>query len=131
MYREGVGQCFFVIAQLITPARCAYSYQCCVAQFRCRLDKYTIESLFLIVWCVIQEFHYIWTAPFEAITILVLLASLVKVWALPGFLVVFITLGSQYFYGYKVAANKYKCGKLTSERCDAVHMPECGHSSDV
>ena len=67
-----------------------------------------------------QEFHYIWTAPFEAITILCLLASLVKVWALPGFLVVFITLGSQYFYGYKVAYNKFKCGKLTSERCGSV-----------
>ena len=32
----------------------------------------------------IQEIHYLWTAPFEALAILVLLAALVGVYSLPG-----------------------------------------------
>lgn len=34
----------------------------------------------------IQEIHYLWTAPFEALAILVLLAALVGVYSLPGML---------------------------------------------
>ncbi len=35
-----------------------------------------------------QEIHYLWTAPIEAITILTILTVLVKLWALPAWLIV-------------------------------------------
>jgi hypothetical protein len=42
----------------------------------------------------IQEIHYLWTAPIEAGAILTILAVLVKVYALPGWGVIFIVLRS-------------------------------------
>lgn len=63
-----------------------------------------------------QELHYIWAAPLEAATILALLASMVKVWALPGVGTVTLILLSQYVFGLKTASNKYKQYKLINAR---------------
>ncbi len=44
----------------------------------------------------IQDIHYLWTAPFEALAILTILVVLVKEWALPGWGVVGIIMPMQY-----------------------------------
>jgi ATP-binding cassette, subfamily C (CFTR/MRP), member 1 len=55
----------------------------------------------------IQQLHYLWTAPIEALTILSLLASLTKQYALPGFGIVAIIVPLQYLFGYLTACYKY------------------------
>jgi ATP-binding cassette, subfamily C (CFTR/MRP), member 1 len=63
-----------------------------------------------------QEFHYLWTAPLEAFTILALLASLTKQFAAPGVGVMMIVLPLQYYFGYLIAKNKYTNYKNTQAR---------------
>jgi ATP-binding cassette, subfamily C (CFTR/MRP), member 1 len=63
-----------------------------------------------------QEIHYLWTAPIEAGAILIILAILVGVYALPGWGVIFIVLPAQYFFGWKIIQNKVENGKNTQAR---------------
>uniref|UniRef100_A0A383VW30 Uncharacterized protein n=1 Tax=Tetradesmus obliquus TaxID=3088 RepID=A0A383VW30_TETOB len=62
------------------------------------------------------EIHYLWTAPIEAGAILTILAILVKVYALPGWGVIFIVLPCQYLFGWMIIQNKMKNSKNTQER---------------
>jgi hypothetical protein len=64
----------------------------------------------------VQEFHYLWTAPFEAFTIIALLASLVKKWALPALGIVSVVIFIQYFFGWQIAMNKFKNASNVNER---------------
>lgn len=63
-----------------------------------------------------QEIHYLWTAPIEAGAILIILAILVGVYALPGWGVIMIVLPAQYFFGWKIIQNKVENGKNTQAR---------------
>jgi hypothetical protein len=63
-----------------------------------------------------QEIHYLWTAPIEAGAILTILAVLVRVYALPGWGVVFIVLPCQYLFGWMIIKNKIKNAKNTQAR---------------
>jgi ATP-binding cassette, subfamily C (CFTR/MRP), member 1 len=63
-----------------------------------------------------QEIHYLWTAPIEAGAILIILAILVGVYALPGWGVIMIVLPAQYFFGWKIIQTKVENAKNTQAR---------------
>jgi len=63
-----------------------------------------------------QEIHYLWTAPIEAGAILIILAVLVQVYALPGWAVIGIVLPAQYFFGWKIIKIKMENAKNTQAR---------------
>ena len=62
----------------------------------------------------IQEVHYLWTAPIEAGAILIILAVLVGIYALPGWGVICIVLPMQYVFGWKIIKNKMENSKNTT-----------------
>ena len=64
----------------------------------------------------VQEFHFLWSAPLEAAVLLILLATLVRVWILPAVALVIMILAAQYWFGYHIARNKYKRMRYTDER---------------
>jgi ABC-type multidrug transport system fused ATPase/permease subunit len=66
---------------------------------------------------VLQEFHFLWAAPFEALTILVLVGTDVGWWMLPAFGLVFFVIFIQYYFGWRIAVNKYKNSEYISQRC--------------
>jgi len=70
----------------------------------------------LQVYDGIQQIHYLWTAPIEALVILALLTSLTKMYALPGYVIVFIVVGLQYYFGYLIVKNKKKNAVSVSNR---------------
>jgi len=63
-----------------------------------------------------QELHYLWTAPFEALAILALLASLTFEFATPGVGVLCIVLPLQYYFGFLIAKYKKQNSANTNER---------------
>jgi ATP-binding cassette, subfamily C (CFTR/MRP), member 1 len=65
---------------------------------------------------VLQEFHFLWAAPFEALTILVLVGTDVGWWMLPAFGLVFFVIFIQYYFGWRIAVNKYKNSEYISQR---------------
>jgi hypothetical protein len=73
----------------------------------------------------LQEFHYLWTAPFEAFVIIGLLASLVKKWATPALGIVSIVIFVQYFFGWQIALNKFKNAKNVNERYASLLIDTC------
>ena len=62
------------------------------------------------------EIHYLWTAPIEAGAILTILAVLVRIYALPGWGVIFIVLPCQYLFGWMIIKNKIANSKNTQAR---------------
>lgn len=64
----------------------------------------------------LQEFHFLWTAPIEAATLLILLGTLVHIWILPAVALILVILVSQYFFGYQIAKTKYKSMAYTKQR---------------
>ncbi|KAG1659734.1 hypothetical protein FOA52_006004 [Chlamydomonas sp. UWO 241] len=54
----------------------------------------------------VADIHYLWTAPIEAIAILTILTVLVGKWAAPGWALVAVVMGSQYFFGYRIILHK-------------------------
>ncbi|GFH08791.1 uncharacterized protein HaLaN_03815 [Haematococcus lacustris] len=64
----------------------------------------------------IQDIHYLWTAPIEAMAILTILVVLVKQWALPGWGVVFIVMPCQYLFGWRIILHKKANAANTQER---------------
>ncbi|GIL86269.1 hypothetical protein Vretimale_13733 [Volvox reticuliferus] len=62
------------------------------------------------------EFHYLWTAPFEAAAILALLGYLTKDSMLPGLGVILLVLPLQYFFGYKIIQIKLQNAKHVALR---------------
>jgi ABC-type multidrug transport system fused ATPase/permease subunit len=68
----------------------------------------------------IQEIHYLWGAPVEAIAILALLASLVGIYSLPGVAVVCLVVPLQYYFGWKIISNKMKNTPNINERFSIV-----------
>lgn len=54
----------------------------------------------------IQQVHYLWTAPLEAIAILGLLTYLTKVYALPAYVIVFGVVLLQYYAGFLISKAK-------------------------
>jgi len=87
----------------------------------------------------LQEFHYLWTAPIEALAILALVGSLMGIYVLPGVGVVALVLFLQYYFGWRVARNQYRnasnkharygcrgragCGLLDAPSVDTVEAP--------
>ncbi|GAB4815837.1 hypothetical protein N2152v2_002883 [Parachlorella kessleri] len=63
-----------------------------------------------------QEVHYLWGAPIEAAAILILLATLVGVYCLPGVAVVCLVVPAQYYFGLRIIKNKVKNTPNTNER---------------
>ncbi|KAJ9510651.1 hypothetical protein QJQ45_027539, partial [Haematococcus lacustris] len=64
----------------------------------------------------LQDIHYLWTAPIEALAILTILVVLVKQWALPGWGVVFIVMPCQYLFGWRIILHKKANAANTQER---------------
>jgi ATP-binding cassette, subfamily C (CFTR/MRP), member 1 len=64
----------------------------------------------------IQQIHYLWTAPLEALTILSLLCSLTKQYAIPGFAIVGLIMPLQYYFGYLTTKAKYANAKNAAAR---------------
>ncbi|GLC72909.1 hypothetical protein PLESTF_001308600 [Pleodorina starrii] len=62
------------------------------------------------------EFHYLWTAPFDAAAILALLGYLTNDSMLPGLGVILLVLPLQYFFGYKIIQIKMQNAKLVAHR---------------
>ncbi|GLI68304.1 hypothetical protein VaNZ11_012665 [Volvox africanus] len=62
------------------------------------------------------EFHYLWTAPFEAAAILALLGYLTNDSMLPGLGVILLVLPLQYFFGYKIIQIKLQNAKHVALR---------------
>ncbi|GLC60118.1 hypothetical protein PLESTB_001575900 [Pleodorina starrii] len=62
------------------------------------------------------EFHYLWTAPFEAAAILALLGYLTNDSMLPGLGVILLVLPLQYFFGYKIIRIKLANAAHVAER---------------
>lgn len=56
----------------------------------------------------IQDIHYIWTSPFEAAAILLLLWTKVGIWVLPGVAVICVIVPMQYVFGYLIIVYKKK-----------------------
>ncbi|KAG1658983.1 hypothetical protein FOA52_008685 [Chlamydomonas sp. UWO 241] len=54
----------------------------------------------------VADIHYLWTAPIEAIAILTILTVLVGKWAIPGWALVAVVMGSQYVFGYRIILHK-------------------------
>ena len=75
---------------------------------------------------VVQEFHFLWAAPFEALTILVLVATDVGYWMLPAFALVSFIIFIQYFFGWRIAVNKYRNAEHIAQRYVAKYY----HHSD-
>lgn len=65
---------------------------------------------------MLQEFHFLWAAPFEALTILVLVSTDVGHWMLPAFALVFFVIFIQYFFGWRIAVNKYRNAEHIAQR---------------
>ncbi|KIZ01660.1 ABC transporter, multidrug resistance associated protein [Monoraphidium neglectum] len=53
-----------------------------------------------------QEIHFLWGAPIEAVAIMVLLASLVGKYCLPGVGILCLVVPAQYYFGYRIIKNK-------------------------
>lgn len=64
----------------------------------------------------IQQIHYLWTSPIEALTILALLSSLTGIYSLPGYIIVAIVIPLQYFFGYLIGRSKYRHMSKAGER---------------
>ncbi|PNH10694.1 Multidrug resistance-associated protein 1 [Tetrabaena socialis] len=62
------------------------------------------------------EFHYLWTAPFEAAAILSLLGYLTNNSMLPGLGVILLVLPLQYIFGYKIVQIKLANAKQVAKR---------------
>ena len=62
------------------------------------------------------EFHYLWTAPFEAAAILALLGYLTQDSMLPGLGVILLVLPMQYYFGYKIVQIKLQNAKHVALR---------------
>ncbi|KXZ44762.1 hypothetical protein GPECTOR_62g877 [Gonium pectorale] len=62
------------------------------------------------------EFHYLWTAPFEAAAILALLGYLTNDSMLPGLGVILLVLPLQYIFGYKIIKIKMENAKYVAHR---------------
>ncbi|KAG2426904.1 hypothetical protein HXX76_012691 [Chlamydomonas incerta] len=62
------------------------------------------------------EFHYLWTAPFEAAAILALLGYLTRDSILPGLGVILLVLPLQYYFGYKIIQIKLQNAKHVALR---------------
>jgi hypothetical protein len=65
---------------------------------------------------LVQEFHFLWAAPWEALTILILVATDVGKWMLPAFALVSFIIFIQYFFGWRIAVNKYRNAEHTAAR---------------
>lgn len=65
---------------------------------------------------LLQEFHFLWAAPWEALTILILVSTDVGKWMLPAFGLVFFVIFIQYFFGWRIAVNKYRCAEYIAQR---------------
>lgn len=63
-----------------------------------------------------QEFHFLWAAPFEALTILILVSTDVGKWMLPAFALVSFIIFIQYFFGWRIAVNKYRNAEHIAQR---------------
>ncbi|KAI8468106.1 MAG: hypothetical protein J3K34DRAFT_479395 [Monoraphidium minutum] len=67
-----------------------------------------------------QEIHFLWGAPIEAIAIMALLATLVGRYCLPGVGILCLVVPAQYYFGYQIIKNKIANFHNTNERYSVI-----------
>jgi hypothetical protein len=65
--------------------------------------------------------HYIWSAPLEALTIIILLITLIGTWGLIALVLMVALIASQVFIGKRVAALRTQNIAATDERVHLMH----------